>query len=180
MAFQRPKKREPVGEPGLFDYAIATLARRMRTERDLRRLMKERAHDGEAGRRDMDAVVKRLVDLKYLSDERFAQDYTRLRKENQGFGRRRVAQDLALKGVEKTLAADTLAAAYDEADEVALARAYCARKRIQQPAEQKDVVRVMNRLTRAGYSPGAIFKLLREWNVEIVEDSIVDDDLPQF
>ena len=26
------------------------------------------------------------MELKYLSDERFAQDYTRLRKENQGSG----------------------------------------------------------------------------------------------
>ena len=40
MAFARPKKREPVGEAGLFEYAVGALARRMRTERDLRRLMK--------------------------------------------------------------------------------------------------------------------------------------------
>ena len=38
MAFARPKKREPVGEAGLFEYAVGTLARRMRTVRDLRRL----------------------------------------------------------------------------------------------------------------------------------------------
>ena len=38
--------------------------------------------------------------------------YTRLRKENQGLGRRRVAQDLAVKGVNKELASATLEAAY--------------------------------------------------------------------
>lgn len=172
-----------MGEAGLFDYAVATLARRMRTVRDLRRLMKARAFTGEQGERDMDAVVKRLVELKYLSDERFAQDYTRLRKENQGFGRRRVAQDLAVKGVGKELAAETLSAAYDEADEVALARAYCERKRIQQPVEQKEVARVMNRLMRAGYSSTAIFKLLRGWKVAVTEDAAEEADgydLPEF
>ena len=86
MPFARPKKREPVGEAELFDYAVGALARRMRTVRDLRRLMKPRAHEGEAGERDMDRVVERLIELKYLSDERYAQDYTRMRKENQGLG----------------------------------------------------------------------------------------------
>jgi regulatory protein len=186
MAFNRPKKREPVGEAELFDYAVRSLARRMRTERDLRRLMKPRAHEGEAGERDMDRVVARLVELKYLSDERFAQDYTRLRKENQGFGRRRVAQDLAGKGVGKELAAETLETAYGDADEVQLARTYCERKRIKQPSgesAQKDTVRIMNRLMRAGYSSGAIFKLLRSWKVEPPEgggDSDSYGGMPEF
>jgi regulatory protein len=76
MAFARPKKREPVGEAGLFDYAVGVLARKMRTVRDLRRLMKNRAEEGEAGERAMDVVVARLKELKYLSDTRFAADYT--------------------------------------------------------------------------------------------------------
>jgi regulatory protein len=183
MAFQKAKKREPMGEADLFDYAVRSLARQMRTVRDLRRLMKARAHEGEAGERDMDRVVERLVELKYLSDERFAQDYTRMRKENQGLGRKRVAQDLAVKGVGKELAAETLETAYGEADEVELVRAYCARKRIQQPAEQKGVARVMNRLMRAGYSSGAIFKMLRSWKVDVPEvaaDSDQYGDLPEF
>jgi regulatory protein len=139
--------------------------------------------DGEEGERDMDAVVARLIDLKYLSDTRFAQDYTRMRKENQGFGRRRVQQDLAMKGVAKELVSTTLAAAYDETDEVALARAYCEKKRIKQPVDQKETVRVMNRLMRAGYGSGAIFKLLRAWNVEVpveVSDDGEGYELPEF
>ena len=155
----------------------------MRTEKDLRRLLKPRAFTGEPGERDIARVVERLVDLKYLSDERFAQDYTRLHKENRGFGRRRVAQDLALKGVDKTLAADTLAAAYDEADEVALARSFCERKRIKQPTgpdAQKQTARILNRLLRAGYSSTAVFKLLRAWNSPLPDTDPPEDDLPQF
>ena len=183
MAFQRAKQREPVGEAGLFEYAVGALSRRMRTVRDLRRLMKTRGHPGEAGERDMDTVVERLIELKYLSDTRFAEDYTRLRKEGHAFGRRRVAQDLAVKGVDKELAAATLETAYGQADEVELARAYVAKKRIPQPRDKKETVRVMNRLMRAGYGSGAIFKLLRSWNVEAPEvggDSDQYADLPEF
>ena len=81
MVFKKAKEREPVGEAGLLEYAVRSLARRMRTERDLRRLMKARGGAGEDGERAMDAVVARLKELNYLSDTRFAADYTRLRKE---------------------------------------------------------------------------------------------------
>jgi regulatory protein len=180
MPFARPKKREPVGEAGLFEYAVGALSRRMRTVRDLRRLMKPRAHEGEAGEADIDKVIARLIDLKYLSDTRFAQDYTRLRKENQSLGRRRVAQDLAAKGIDKELASSALETAYGEADEVELARSYCERKRIPQPKEPKEITRVINRLMRAGYSASAIYKLLRSWKVEAPEiETPIEDELPE-
>jgi regulatory protein len=184
MAFARPKKREPVGEAGLFEYAVGVLARRMRTVRDLRRLMKNRAEEGEAGEHAMDAVVSRLKELNYLSDTRFAADYTRLRKENEKHGRRRVQQDLAQRGVPKDLVTATLAKAYDEVDEAALAREYIARKRLKQPSgpdAQKQTVRVMGRLMRAGFSSSAIFKVLRAWHLPEgamlgIEEGGVDSD----
>jgi regulatory protein len=194
MAFARPKKREPVGEAGLFEYAVGVLARKMRTVRDLRRLMRNRAEEGDAGERAMDAVCARLKELGYLSDTRFAADYTRLRKENEKFGKRRVQQDLMQKGVHKELIATTLATAYDEVDEVGLAREYVARKRMKKPSganAQKETARVMGRLMRAGFSSRAIYKVLREWDlpeeampVEGGADSDSyaerDDDLPEF
>jgi regulatory protein len=168
MAFVRAKKREPVGEAGLFEYAVGALARRMRTERDLRQLMKARAEAGEAGMRAMDAVIVRLKELNYLSDTRFAEDYTRVRKEHEKLGRRRVQQDLMQKGVKRELVASTLETAYEDVDEVALARQYIARKRMKQPSgenAQKETVRAMNRLLRAGFSSRAVYKVLREWNL---------------
>src|ERR1700748_3328123 len=168
MAFARPKKREPGGEAGLFEYAVGALARRMRTQRDLRRLMTLRAEEGEAGARAMDTVVARLKELGYLSDERFAENYTRVRKEHEKFGRRRGQQDLMQKGVGKELVASALETAYEDVDEVALARQYIARKRMKQPSganAQKETVRAMNRLLRAGFSSRAIYKVLREWNL---------------
>lgn len=181
MAFARPKKKEPLGETALLDYAVGALARKMRTVRDLKRLMRMRVEEGEAGEQMMDRVVARLKDLNYLSDTRFAADYTRLRKENEKFGRRRVQQDLVQKGIHKELVASTLATAYDDVDEVALAREYIARKRMKRPEGEdakKQAARVMGRLMRAGFSASAIFKVLREWNIEVddTEEPMVEED----
>lgn len=185
MAFAPRKKKEPLNEDSLFEYAVAALARKMRTVRDLKRLMKARAQEGEAGERAMDRVVARLKERQYLSDTRFAADYTRMRKENEKFGRRRVQQDLMQKGVHKDLIAKTLETAYEDVDEVALAREYIARKRIKQPGDenrQKETARVMGRLQRAGFSAGVIYKVLREWDIEVDEvamEESPDDSGPE-
>jgi regulatory protein len=179
MAFARGpsklrKPREPLAEPALFDYAVAMLARRMRTERELRRLMQTRAEPGPAGLAAMDTVVRRLVELNYLSDTRFAADYTRLRKEGQKLGRRRVQQDLSAKGVAAGLVNTAVAAAYDGIDEAALARDYCARKRMKPPASDKETARTMGRLLRAGFSAAAVFKVLRQWGIPVEEFEVED------
>ncbi len=169
MPFKRAKVREPLGEAALFEYAVSALARRMRTVRDLRRLMKTRAAAGAEGEAAMDAVVARLKELNYVSDTRFAADYTRLRKENEKFGRRRVQQDLAAKGVASELVGAAVGAAYEGVDEVALARQYCERKRMKQPANEKETARMVGRLMCAGFSSSAIFKVLKTWGVEVDE-----------
>lgn len=166
---RKSRQREPLDEEGLFAYAVASLARRMRSVRDLRRLMRMRAEPGDAGEQAMNAVVRRLEELRYLSDERFAADFTRLRKEGQGLGRRRVAQDLLTKGIAKPLAQSALAEAYEGTDEVELARSYCQRKRMAAPANEKETARLVGRLQRAGFGSDAIWKLLRSWKLPVEE-----------
>jgi regulatory protein len=43
---------------------------------------------------------------------------------------------------------------------------------------KKQAARVMGRLMRAGFSAGAIFKILREWDLEVdeVEDSPAEEE----
>ena len=179
MVFKRAKKREPVGEAGLMEYAVRMLASQMRSERELRRLMQRRAVEGDEGERAMDAVVARLKELNYLSDERFAAEYTRLRKEGEKFGRRRVQQDLAAKGVASETVGAAVSSAYEGVDEVALAREYIARKRMKQPTGEKakqEAARVMGRLLRAGFSASAVYKVLHAWGVPVEEVGVVGDE----
>ncbi len=176
MAFGRAKStRPPLDEAGLLEYAVKSLGSRMKSERDLRRLMSQRAEPGEAGSGAMDAVMTKLRELGYLSDKRFAADYTRLRQENEKFGRRRVQQGLMQKGVASTTVNEAVGKAYDEVDEVALARQYAERKRMKKPENDKETARAMRRLVAAGFSTRAVWAVLRSWGAAVDEVDVVED-----
>jgi regulatory protein len=177
MPFTRSKTpKPPLDLAGLLEFAVRSLSSKMKSVRDLRRKMAERADPGEAGEIAMDAVILKLKDLGYLSDERFAADFTRLRKENQKFGKRRVQQGLMQKGIAQDLTQTTLASVYDDIDEVALAKQYIERKRMKKPTNEKETARTMRRLIAAGFSTRTIWKVLRAWGTELEEVDVVDDE----
>jgi regulatory protein len=175
MNFKPKTPRPPLDPPGLLEYAVRSLSSRMKSVRDLRRNMSKRAEPGEAGEAAMDAVILKLKDLGYLSDERFAADFTRLRKENQKFGKRRVQQGLMQKGIAQELTNTTLSEAYENVDEVALAKQYVERKRMKKPEGDKEIARTMRRLIAAGFTTKTIWKVLRSWGTELEEVDVVDD-----
>jgi regulatory protein len=157
MPFARksPKPRAFFDEAGLYDYAVKALGRRMRTEVELRRLMKPRVEPDAHGEAAIAVALARLKDHGYLNDAAFAEAYARLRQENEKLGVRRVRQDLQQKGVGKELIAETLEARYGQTNEEALAREHLERKRIGKPQNEKET----------GFSTGTIYKILRQWNV---------------
>ena len=166
----KPKTpRPPLEPPALLEFAVRSLSAKMRSIRDLRRKLRDRAEPGEPGEAAVEAVIIKLKDLGYLSDERFAADFTRLRKENEKFGRRRVQQGLMQKGIAQELVNTTLTAAYEDVDEVALAKEYVARKRMKKPEGDKELARTMRRLMAAGFSSKTIWKVLRGWGAEVDE-----------
>jgi regulatory protein len=167
MPFQRKssKPRPFLNEAGLFDYAVKSLGRAMRSEADLHRLMKRRVAPDEGGAAAIAAVLARLREYGYLDDAAFAETYARLRQENEKFGQRRVRQDLQQKGINSELIAQTLEARYGQTNEEALAREHLERKRIRKPENEKEVARIMRRLVAAGFSTGVIHKILRQWEV---------------
>ena len=86
---QAGKKPEPLDEAALYDYAVRALGRRMRTVVELKRLMRPKV---EAGEKSGDARVARRHrpaqgSTRYLNDTTYAADYTRLRQENDKFGK---------------------------------------------------------------------------------------------
>lgn len=165
-AKKKPKKiAEPLDEKQLFDYAVGSLGRRMRTVVQLTRLMRAKVEREESGEAKINAVIARLKEYNFLDDAAFATTFTRLRQDNQHYGRRRVQQDLLQKGIHPELATETLNAAYGDVSEEALARQHLARKRLKQPATDKESRRIMGQLIRAGFSPTVIFKILKQWNV---------------
>ncbi len=160
------RQREPLDAAALYEYAVRSLGRKMRTVAELKRLMRMRVEPGESGEAKMDAVVIRLKEHRYLDDTRYAADYTRMRVENERFGRRRVQQDLIQRGVHEQVISKTLDAAYSELPEAELARRYIERKRLRKPTNEKETARIVRSLVRAGFSMGTIFPLLKAWKVE--------------
>lgn len=166
MTFARKTKpRAFLNEAGLYDYAVQSLGRRMRTEAELRRLMRQRVEPGDRGDAIIAAVVTRLQEHGYLDDRSFAETYARLRQQNEKLGARRVRNDLRQKGLGAELVEATVEARYIDTDEEALARAHLERKRLKKPENEKEAARVMRRLVTAGFSTPVIYKILRQWNV---------------
>jgi regulatory protein len=174
-----PKERQPLDEQALYSYAVYTLGRKMRTVAELKRLMRRRVEPGESGEAKMHAVVARLMENKYLDDARYAADYTRMRQENERFGRRRVQQDLMQRGVKSEIAGAALDVAYAEVQEVELARRYIERKRLRKPTNDKETARIVRSLVRAGFSLRTIFPLLKSWDVNAETIEALSDIEPE-
>lgn len=165
MPFSRPKKLYTENE--LYEYAVGALARRMRTVAETKRLLRNKVEAGtEIGRTLVELVVRRLKDQGYLNDAKYAAAYSSLRRDNEKYGRRRVATNLRAKGVHNDVLKEALSAAYDEVNEEKLARAYLKRKRLDKPKDQKQTARIFRQLTRAGFGSKTVFTILRKWDVD--------------
>jgi regulatory protein len=167
MAFASRRARTPKAplEAGaLYEVAVRALARKMRTVAELKRLLRTRVEPGEPGEAKVAAVLAKLTEQKYLDDAAYATTYTRLRQENEKFGRRRVQQDLMQRGVRGEIVTQTLDAAYANLPEETQIRRYLERKRIAPPKDEKQTARVLRMLVRAGFRTSSIFHVLKQWN----------------
>ncbi len=166
MPFGRSNKpRAPLNEAGLYDHALRTLGRAMRTESELHRLLHQRAEPGPAGEAAVVSVLTRLKENGYLNDQSFAETYARLRHDNEKLGQRNVRQKLQQKGVSTPIINETLEARYATTDEETLARQHLERKRMPKPTNEKETARVLRRLVAAGFSTSVIYKILRQWDI---------------
>lgn len=167
MAFSRPKKKS-YSEEELYEYAVAALARRMRTVAELKRMMRVRVEDAESeyGQTLMELVIRRLKDHGYLNDSHYAASFSSLRRDNQKFGRARVVTDLKAKGVHGDLINKAVDAAFDGVNEEKQAREYLHKKRLEKPKDQKQAARIFRQLARAGFRTKTILTILKHWNVD--------------
>jgi regulatory protein len=165
MAFARPRKLYT--EEELYEYAVGSLARRMRSTAELKRLLRQRVEaDTEVGQTLVELIIRRLKDQGYLNDAKYAAAYSSYRKNNEKFGRRRVITDLKVKGIHGDVIEKTVDAAYEDVNEERLAREYLRRKRLAKPTDQKQTARVFRQLVRAGFGSKTIFAILKKWDVD--------------
>jgi regulatory protein len=140
-----------------YSWALRQLARRMRTEYEIREGLTRKGFDDEA----VDSVIKRLHQDRYLDDGEFASQWVRSRSASRYYGSRKLADELRKKGVAPHLARQAL----DEhlplqrEEELAgiAARRRAARIRSEGPKRKATLYRY---LVGKGFSPGAIWTAL--------------------
>jgi regulatory protein len=167
MAFPRPKKKF-YSEDELYEYAVGALARRMRTVAELKRLFRARVDDAESeyGRTLIELVIRRLKDRGYLNDLQYAAYFSSLRRDNQKFGRQRVATDLKVKGVHGDVIDKAVDAAFEGISEEKQAREFLRKKRLVKPKDQKETARIFRQVARGGFGTKTIFSILKKWDVD--------------
>ncbi len=179
MSFARRKLET---ESQLYEYAVGALGRRMRSVAELKRLLRQRVEpETEIGQTLVELVIRKLKDQGYLNDAKFAATYSTFRRDNEKYGRRRVATDLKIKGVHSEVLEKAMDSTFAEVDDEKQAREYLRRKRLKKPVDKKQAARVFRQLMRAGFGAKTIFTILRKWDVEedvleILESDSIDTE----
>ena len=172
----RPK-RAPLDREALMQYALRALSSRALTVSELREKMRRRA----ATPSDVDEVIARVKDLGFLDDSRFAEAFAAARKDNQGFGRMRVARDLRRRRVAQGIAEKAVDRAFEGVDETAMIEQYLARKYRstnlgEYLTEPKNLASAYRRLRMAGFSSSASIAVLKRYAAQAEELQESEDD----
>lgn len=133
-----------------FERAVKLLAAKPRSIAELReRLLQTRGTNTST----VDLVIGRLREYGYLDDEKFAFSYASLKVKQRPVGRRRLAQDLKFKRVDKQVADDALELVYSETTEEQLIdRAIEKRVRVRgRPSNRVEAKSLFDHLLRLGF-----------------------------
>jgi regulatory protein len=146
----------------LFEHAVKYLGIRACSTEELRSRLRLRA----ARASDVEPSIERLKSVGYLNDERFAENFAANRVSNEGFGRMRVLRDLRARRVPGTLAEKAVEQALEGSTESEMIDAFIARRLPSMAGaraidDQRELARAYRRLSRAGFSPGAILAALK-------------------
>jgi len=111
----------------------------------------------------IDAVLEHVTRLGYLDDAAFAAQWAASRVRGRGFGRRRIEQELRLKGISNATIKETLLTLFNEAPEVETARKEADKKLKTLTRFEPEVRRrrLAGFLERKGFSSEIIRTILR-------------------
>lgn len=138
----------------LYGRAIDLLARRPRSEWELRDYLKRKGSDPET----IDTILNKLSMRGYVDDKVFAERWVENRRLLKSISKRKLTMELKAKRISEDIINEVLAA--DEADELEVLRVEVAKKRRQ--SKYQDDTKLMQYLARQGYNYGDIKQALSE------------------
>ncbi|MEQ3636534.1 regulatory protein RecX [Alcanivorax sp.] len=151
---------EPLTEAELRQRAVALLARRDHSRRELVTKLQQRLGDQPA----LEAVLAWCEEHDFIDDRRFAGFFVRAHIER-GQGVLRIRQELQLKGVENDWIAEALEDA--EVDWFALAKDVRARRFRQYPQDHKEKAKQLRFLQSRGFNAEQSFAALDMQDAEL-------------
>jgi len=155
---------------GLWSFALKVLGMRALTVSELREKLKRRAQEPS----DVAGVLDKLREYGYLNDDQFAESFATARRENQGFGKRRVLQDLKQRKVASKVAEQAVAQTFEGVDETVMIEQFLARKfrgknLKEYLQEQKHLAAAFRRLQYAGFGAGPSIQVLKRYAAQAEE-----------
>lgn len=150
---------------GLWDYALKLLGMRALSTGELRAKLRTKAAQAS----DIDGVVSKLRDYKYIDDRKFAEGFATARRDSQGFGKFRVLRELQQRKVARTVAEKAVSDAFSEVEESEMIEQFLARKfrnvnLSEYLKEEKHLAAAYRRLRYAGFSAGSSTRVLKRYS----------------
>ena len=109
----------------------------------------------------VDAAIEKLSGFNFINDETFARNWALSRAQSQGYGPRRIEQELQAKGVADSAVRAVVKEIFDQQDEEKRARTILQKKFSSENfSEPRTLRRAVAFLQRLGYSSKVIFTLL--------------------
>jgi regulatory protein len=172
----KPKKLLDLSE--LWDYALKSAAMKAQSTGQMRTRLRQRALLPE----DVEATLDKLKEYGFLNDQRYAENFSSARLENDGFGRQRALRDLAQRKVSPAIAESAVEQTYTGTDETSLIEAFIRRRYRNADREKlfqqdKDLASAFRRLRLAGFQSGNIVKVLKQFAAN--PDKLDDVDLSE-
>ncbi|MEP7272997.1 MAG: RecX family transcriptional regulator [Acidobacteriota bacterium] len=150
--------------------AIRLLAAKQRSKAELTERLSEKA-DSDA----VEKVIRRLEEIGYLNDERFAASFASGRIASRPLGPRRVRSDLQRRKVTKEVANRAIDEAYQEtSEETLIDRAIAKRVRMRgKPRSRDEAHKLFAHLVRQGFGFDLIMRKIRAISsaTDITEES---------
>lgn len=144
-----------------YEHALDLLDFQARSETELRRVLLRKGEDPA----DVDAAIERLRSVGVLDDATYSRQVTRSKALGAGHSRRRIAQELAKRGVSRTVAGKAIEEVFEEerVDEAATLD-QVARKKLRTLAKLDAATqkrRLYAFLARRGYDSDDVSKTVR-------------------
>ncbi|HEV2403067.1 MAG TPA: RecX family transcriptional regulator [Candidatus Saccharimonadales bacterium] len=145
-------------EDKAYERTLRYVMIRLRSEWEVRTYLKRKAIEGE----HIQQIVERLRSQRLIDDEAFARNWVTSRQSLKKASKRRMSRELQQKHIDETIISTILSE--DSVDERRTLRQLVEQKR-RQPRYRHDELRLMQYLSRQGYSYGDIKAVLGELQV---------------